>query len=96
MADKDSISESDKRKSYVQPASIPSEREAAFGVGDEVQMRVTEAGTNGELRNIYKRFKIAARRKVTGRWQYQLTDPATNALHEAGKWYPEASLTAST
>jgi hypothetical protein len=32
---------------------------------------------------------------VGGYWQYQLNDPITGSLYEAGKWYSETSLSSA-
>ncbi|KAH7064032.1 hypothetical protein BKA63DRAFT_177442 [Paraphoma chrysanthemicola] len=96
MSDKrDTSPEEEREKSQVrQAAKVP--REPAFEVGDGVQMRVTETGADAKIRTFFKKFTIAARRTVSGHWQYQLTDLNTNALYKAGQWYPENSLTRST
>jgi hypothetical protein len=72
------------------------QREPAFDVGDGVQMHVTETGSDGLTRKLYKNFTIAARRIVASHWQYQLNDPVSKSLYEAGKWFPESRLTSST
>jgi hypothetical protein len=58
-------------------------------------MRVTEIGSDKKSRTFYKKFTIATRRTVGGYWQYQLNDPITGSLYEAGKWYSETSLSSA-
>jgi hypothetical protein len=65
-------------------------RDPGYEIEDMVQMLVTE-----KERKIYKKFTIADSKLVADHWKYQLNDPITKSLYEAGGWFPESSLTNS-
>merc|ERR1711879_455123 len=75
-----------KRATQVGRARNPTTRGGTFTSGDEVKMKITEIKPDGRTRMYYKTFDIFESRLVSDHYEYQLTDPNTNASWEGGKW----------
>ena len=58
-------------------------------------MKITEIKPDGRTRMYYKTFDIFESRLVPDHYEYQLTDPNTNASWEGGKWFRESLLSSA-